>query len=137
MLVEVQALVVPTQLAIPRRVSTGVDQRKVQLLVAVLQKRCGLALGGSDVFVNVAGGLTVNDPGADLGVALAIASSFLDKPLPSKSVAVGEVGLLGEIRQVRRLRQRVTEATKLGYGYVIGPDQFKTLRQVLGVFHKK
>lgn len=136
-LVEVQALVVSTQLAIPRRVSTGIDQRKVQLLVAVLQKRCGLALGTSDVFVNVAGGLTVNDPGADLGVALAIASSWLDKPLPSKSVVVGEVGLLGEIRPVRRLRQRVEEAKKLGYDYVVGPDQFKTLRQALGVFHKK
>ncbi len=137
MLVEVQALVAPTQLAIPRRVSTGIDQRKLQLLVAVLQKRCGLALGSSDVFVSVAGGLTVTDPGADLGVALAIASSWLDKPLPSKSVAVGEVGLLGEIRQVRRLRQRVEEAKKLGYGYVVGLDQFKTLRQVLEVFHKK
>lgn len=137
MLVEVQALVVSTSLTIPRRVSTGIDQRKVQLLVAVLQKRCGLALGTSDVFVSVAGGLTVSDPGADLGVTLAIASSFLDKPLPRKSVVVGEVGLLGEIRQVRRLRQRVEEARKLGYGDVIGPDQFRTLRQVLGVFHKR
>ena len=136
MLVEIQALVVPTQLAIPRRVSTGIDQRKVQLIVAVLQKRCGLALGGSDVFVNVAGGLTLNDPGADLGVALAIASSFWDKPLPVKSVAIGEVGLLGEIRQVRRVKQRVGEAQKLGYSLVLGPDQFQVLWQALGVFHK-
>jgi DNA repair protein RadA/Sms len=136
MLVEIQALVVPTQLAIPRRVSTGIDQRKVQLLTAVLQKRCGLGLGSSDIFVNVAGGLTLNDPGADLGVALAIASSFLDKPLPARSVAVGEVGLLGEIRQVRRLAQRVGEAKKLGYALVVGPEQFGTLRQTLRVFHK-
>ncbi|MBI4034947.1 MAG: DNA repair protein RadA [Candidatus Chisholmbacteria bacterium] len=132
-LIEVQALVVPTQLAILRRVSTGIDQRKVQLLVAVLQKRCRLNLGMSDVLVNVVGGLKVTEPAVDLGVAMAIASSFINKPIPAGRVVIGEVGLLGEIRQVRRFKQRVEEAYRMGYKKVMGPDKFRTLVEVLRV----
>ncbi len=130
-LVEIQALVVPSQLVIPRRVSTGIDQRKLQLMAAVLQKHCRLGLGASDIFVNVAGGLKLSEPAADLGLALAIASGFANKPLPPKTVVMGEVGLLGEIRQVGRLKQRIAEAKKLGFSQIVSPDQFTTLSQVI------
>lgn len=126
-LVEVQALVIPSQLAIPRRVGTGVDQRRLQLLVAVLSKRCRLALGQWDVYVNVAGGLTLREPAADLGICLAIASSFKNKAIGAKTAVFGEVGLLGEIRRVSFVEKRIKEAKKLGYSQVICPDQAKTL----------
>jgi DNA repair protein RadA/Sms len=130
-LVEVQGLVVASQLAVPRRVGTGVDQRRLQLLVAVLSKRCRLPLGKMDVYVNVAGGLRLVEPAVDLGVCLAIASSLKNKPLPDKSAAVGEVGLLGEIRKVSFLAKRIQEGKKLGYRRIIGPEQVKTLLEAL------
>lgn len=130
-LVEVQGLVVASQLAVPRRVGTGVDQRRLQLLVAVLSKRCRLPLGKMDVYVNVAGGLKLVEPAVDLGVCLAIASSLKNRPLPDKSAAVGEVGLLGEIRKVSFLAKRIQEGKKLGYSRIIGPEQVKTLREAL------
>jgi DNA repair protein RadA/Sms len=130
-LVEVQGLVVPSQLAVPRRVGTGVDQRRLQLLVAVLSKRCRLPIGQMDVYVNVAGGLRLNEPAVDLGVCLAIASSLKNKPLPARAAVVGEVGLLGEVRKVSFLDKRVKEAKKLGYSRVIGPGQVKTLGEAL------
>ncbi len=131
-LVEVQALVVQSQLAIPRRVSRGVPVNKIQLLSAVLQKRCGLSgLGSSDIFVNVAGGINLVEPAADLGIALAIASSFKGKALSKKTAVFGEVGLLGEIRKVSYLEKRIKEAKKLGYSQVISPKKSKNLRQVI------
>jgi DNA repair protein RadA/Sms len=130
-LVEVQGLVIPSQLAVPRRVGTGVDQRRLQLLVAVLSKRCRLPLGQMDVYVNVAGGLKLTEPAADLGVCLAIASSFKNKALSDKSVAIGEVGLLGEVRKVSFLSKRVEEAKKLGYSKIIGPEQAKNLLEAI------
>jgi len=132
-LVEVQGLVVPSQLAVPRRVGTGVDQRRLQLLVAVLSKRCRLPLGHMDVYVNVAGGLRLNEPAVDLGVCLAVASSLKNKPLPARVAVVGEVGLLGEIRKVSFLDKRIREAKKLGYSRVIGPNQTKTLLEAIRV----
>jgi len=132
-LVEVQGLVVPSQLAVPRRVGTGVDQRRLQLLVAVLSKRCRLPLGHMDVYVNVAGGLKIHEPAVDLGVCLAVASSLKNKALPTRVAVVGEVGLLGEIRKVSFLKKRITEAKKLGYSRVIGPDQAKTLLEAIRV----
>ena len=132
-LVEVQGLVVPSQLAVPRRVATGVDQRRLQLLVAVLSKRCRLPLGHMDVYVNVVGGLRLNEPAVDLGVCLAVASSLKNKPLPTRVAVVGEVGLLGEIRKVSFLDKRIREAKKLGYSRVIGPDQAKTLLEAIRV----
>ena len=114
-----QALVVPSQLAVPRRVASGVDQRRVQLLVAVLTKRCGLRLSDKDVYVNVAGGLSIREPASDFGICMAVASSALNKALPRSSVAIGEVGLLGEIRKVGRLKQRLSESKAQGFGKIL------------------
>jgi DNA repair protein RadA/Sms len=134
-LVEVQALCVKSQLAMPRRVVQGVSLNKVQLLAAVLTKQCRLPLGSYDVFVNVVGGLKVTEPAADLGIALAIASSVKDKAVSAKTAVVGEVGLLGEIRRVVHLEKRVKEAEKLGYKQVVGPADYtsvaETVRKVL------
>lgn len=115
LLVEIQALTTPTSLAIPRRVSTGVDASRLQMLVAVLTRRAGLHLGDQDIFVNVTGGIKLADRGIDLAICLAIASSFLNKPMPADISAVGEVGLLGEVRKVQNLEKRIKEAKKLGY----------------------
>jgi DNA repair protein RadA/Sms len=130
MLIEIQALVIPSQLAVPRRVASGIDYKKLQVLCAVLQKRLNIPLATSDVFVNVAGGLKLQEPAIDLGVSLAILSSFKNKVLPKNSVCIGEVGLLGEIRRVSFMDKRIKEAKKLGFNTVIGQNQ-KDLRQVL------
>lgn len=114
-LVEVQALVVNSELPVPRRVAQGVDVRRVQILLGVLQKYARLSLGAKDVFVKVTGGLIVKEPAVDLAVCLAVASSACGKALPKSAVAVGEVGLLGEIRSVSWGEKREKEARKLGY----------------------
>ena len=132
MLAEIQALVVPTSLAIPRRVASGVDYSRLQMVVAVLTRRLGIPLGSFDVYVNVAGGLKVLEPAADLGMALAIASSFKNKPLVEKSVVFGEVGLLGEIRMVGQVRKRTLEAKRLGFKYVVSPEKYRSLREAIG-----
>lgn len=126
-LVEIQALVVPSQLAMPRRVGSGIDQRRLQLLVAVLSKRLRLPLATYDVYANVAGGLNLKEPAADLAVCLAIVSSFKNKPVGPKTAAFGEVGLLGEIRKVGWSEKRIKEARKLGYTQVITPETVKDL----------
>jgi len=115
MLVEIQALVVPSQLAVPRRVGSGIDLRRLTLLTAVLSKRLKLPLGSYDVFVNVAGGLNLKEPAADLAVCLAVVSSLKNKPVGARTAVFGEVGLLGEIRQVSFAEKRLREAKKLGY----------------------
>lgn len=115
MLTEIQALVVPSALAVPRRVGNGIDLKRLQLLTAVLTKRLSLPLGNYDVYVNVAGGLNIKEPAADLAVCLAIVSSFKNKALPSKVCAFGEVGLLGEVRKVSFSAKRIAEAKKMGY----------------------
>lgn len=127
MLVEIQALVTKTSLPVPRRVAAGVDNNRLQLLVAVLQKRLGLPLFDQDIFVNVTGGLRVIEPASDLGVCMAIISSFKDKVIAPKTAFVGEVGLLGEIRQVRGIDKRILEAKKLGFIKIISPEKEKTL----------
>lgn len=114
-LVEVQSLVVDSELPVPRRVAQGVDVRRVQILLGVLQKYTRLAIGTKDVFVKVTGGLTVKEPAIDLAIILAVASSGSGKPLPKNVAAVGEVGLLGEIRNVSWGEKREKEARKLGY----------------------
>jgi DNA repair protein RadA/Sms len=114
-LVEVQALVSPTSLALPRRQSMGVDQGRVSLLVAVLEKRVGLTLSGQDLFVNVAGGVRLTEPAVDLGVALALSSSLLDRAVPSDTLIFGEVGLTGEVRAVSQPELRLKEGHKLGF----------------------
>ena len=114
-LVEVQALVSPSSLALPRRQSMGVDPGRVSLLVAILEKRVGLGMGGQDLFVNVAGGVRLSEPALDLGVALALASSFLDRPVPADTLIFGEVGLTGEVRAVSAPEVRLKEGAKLGF----------------------
>jgi DNA repair protein RadA/Sms len=114
-LVEIQALVSPSSLALPRRQAMGVDPGRVSLLVAVLEKRVGLSLGGQDLFVNVAGGVRLAEPAVDLGVALAVASSFLERPVPPDTLIFGEIGLTGEIRAVSQPEVRLKEGHKLGF----------------------
>lgn len=134
-LVEVQALVVSSKIPIPRRVSSGVDYRRLELLLAVLQKHCGLPLSGMDIFVNIAGGIKLTDPAADLGICLAIFSSFQNISL-SDMVAVGEVGLLGELRKDSSLEKRIKEAKKLGFKDIISSEKFKTLNETLRFLRK-
>ena len=114
-LVEVQALVSPSSLALPRRQSMGVDPGRVSLLVAILEKRVGLGLGSQDLFVNVAGGVRLTEPAADLGVSLAVASSFLERAVPADTLIFGEVGLTGEVRAVSSPEVRLKEGAKLGF----------------------
>jgi DNA repair protein RadA/Sms len=121
LLVEVQALVAPTAYGTPQRTATGFDPRRLQVLLAVLEKREGLRLSQQDVFVNVAGGVRLDEPAVDLGVALAIASSFRDVPCDSAAVAVGEVGLGGEVRGVGRLGPRMAEAERLKFERILVP----------------
>jgi DNA repair protein RadA/Sms len=120
-LVEVQALVTPTTYGVAQRTSTGFDYRRLSLLLAVLEKRVGLHLGNYDVFVNVAGGVRVEEPAVDLGIATSIASSLRDVPTDSQSVAVGEIGLGGEIRTISQIDKRILEAKKLGFKRIIIP----------------
>lgn len=134
LLCEIQALTVPSQLAIPRRVGQGIDWNRLQLLVAVLSKRAGLPLSSFDVFVNVAGGIKVAEPGVDLAVCLAIASSFADKPLDPKICALGEVGLLGEVRQVGNLEKRAKEARRLGFTKILSPREVRTVSSAIKTF---
>lgn len=130
-LVEIQALVTRTSLPIPRRTGGGVDNNRLQLLVAVLQKRLGLPLWDQDIFVNVTGGLKVYEPAADLAIAMAIISSFKDSTIAPKTAFIGEVGLLGELRPVRGSDKRAIEAKKLGFTNVIFPENTKSLSEVV------
>ena len=115
LLVEIQALTVSTSLTVPRRVAMGIDFARLQMLVAVLSRRAGLHLGDMDIFVNVTGGIRLADRGIDLAICLAVASSFLNKTIAADIAAVGEIGLLGEVRKVGGLDKRIKEAKKLGY----------------------
>lgn len=122
LLVEVQALVGTSVYGTPQRSTTGYDPRRLNMLLAVLEKRASLRLGAKDVFVNVAGGLKLADPGADLAVAAAVLSSYFDTPFAQGCCFAGEIGLSGEIRQVVRIEQRVNEARRLGFGRVFISD---------------
>jgi DNA repair protein RadA/Sms len=130
LLVEIQALSSTTSFRLPRRTANGVDGNRLLLLVAVLSKRVGLRLFDQDVLVNVVGGLRINEPSADLAVALAIASSFQNVPLPSDLAAIGEVGLSGELRTVSHLSRRLHEATKLGFGRCIVPATHRQIGEM-------
>lgn len=114
-LVEVQALVSPTSFGNPRRMATGMDDHRVALLMAVLEKRAGLLLQNQDAYVNVAGGIKLDEPATDLATVISIASSFSNRPTAATDVFIGEVGLTGEIRGVSRIEQRVKESFKLGF----------------------
>lgn len=123
LLAEVQALVAKTQFGVPRRTAAGVDYNRMVLLLAILEKRAGLFLSGSDAYVNVVGGMRLDEPAADLPMVLAITSSFRDKPLPEGVMSFGEVGLTGELRAVSCASQRIWEAYRLGFHTCILPDQ--------------
>ncbi len=121
MLVELQALVTPTTLALPRRTTMGVDHNRVSLLVAVLEKRADLALYNHDIYVNVVGGLKMQEPGVDVGIVVSVASSFLNKALDPQSLFLGEVGLTGEIRAINHIEIRAKEAARLGFKHCYLP----------------
>ena len=131
LLVEIQSLVVPTKMAFPKRVAQGVDARRLEMLLAVLIRRCGLPLYEYDVFVNVAGGIKVVEPAADLAIILSIASSFFDKPVAKNIMALGEVGLLGEVREVVAEEKRVKEAKRLGFTHPVTQKEIKYVKEVV------
>jgi DNA repair protein RadA/Sms len=142
-LLEIQALVAPTDLAMPRRVGTGVDPKRLAMIVAVLSRHAGLALGSADVFVNVAGGLRIDEPGADLAIALAIASAARGTPARDGVVAFGELGLTGRLRVAAQSERRLEECVKLRVAAVVAPagtrsrstirlDEAETLRAAIG-----
>ncbi len=122
LLLEIQALVAQTELAMPRRVATGVDTRRLAMIVAVLGRHAGLSLGSSDVFVNVAGGVRIEEPGADLAIALAIASAARGQPVRDGHAAFGEVGLTGRLRPAAQAERRLAECRKLGIVAVVAPE---------------
>ena len=128
-LVEVQALVCRSNFGIPRRTATGTDFNRVNLLMAVLEKRLGLKLADCDAYVNIAGGIKMNEPALDLGIVLAIISSYKEKPIDERTICFGEVGLSGEIRAVSMAEQRVQEARKLGFEVCILPEVSKAAMQ--------
>jgi DNA repair protein RadA/Sms len=119
LLIEVQALVTPSVYGTPQRTASGFDLRRLQLLLAVLEKRGGFHFGTKDVFVNIAGGLKIEDPAIDLAMVFALLSSYEDIPLSQKTCFAGEVGLSGEIRAVNRIDQRISEAEKLGFDQIV------------------
>ena len=121
LLLEIQALVAKTDLAMPRRVGTGVDPKRLAMIVAVLSRHGGLSLGSADVFVNVAGGLRVDEPGADVAIALAIASAARGAPVRDATAAFGEIGLTGRVRAAAQAERRLEECAKLGIGSVVVP----------------
>ena len=124
-LLEVQALVCHSNFGIPRRTAAGTDFNRVNLLMAVLEKRLGLKLGDCDAYVNIAGGIKMNEPAIDLGIVFALISSYKDKPIDEKTICFGEVGLSGEVRAVNMAEQRVLEAKKLGFEVCILPEVCK------------
>ncbi len=131
LLVEVQALVTESSFGIPGRKVSGVDHNRVTLILAVLEKRTGLLLGGHDVFVNVAGGVRIDEPAADLGIALAIVSSFKDVAIPGDTIIIGELGLGGEVRGVSQFDSRLKEAARLGFKNAIIPkDNIKDFLKI-------
>ncbi len=134
-LVEIQALAVISSLPMPRRVASGIDYRRLELLLAVLQKHVHLPVDTMDIFVNVAGGLKLSDPAADLAICLSVFSSLKNLVLP-KTIGISEVGLLGELRQVSEFAKRVKEAKKLGFTNIIGTDKYQSLNEVISKFER-
>ena len=133
-LLEVQALVSPSNFGMPRRTAAGTDYNRVNLLIAVLEKRLGVPLSGYDAYVNIAGGVKMSEPALDLGIAMAILSSYKDQPIDDKMLVFGEIGLSGEIRAVSMPEQRVQEAKKLGYETCVIPqisyDLVKNVKEI-------
>lgn len=131
LLVEIQSLVVPTRMAFPKRVAQGIPNSRLELLLAVLIRRCGLPLYEYDCFVNVAGGIKVMEPASDLAICLSIASAFFEKAIPKTAIAIGEVGLLGEIREVVAEEKRIREAKRLGFIQPVTSRGFRYLSEAV------
>ena len=123
LLVEIQALVAPSYLTSPRRMTNGVDRDRVSLILAVLEKRVGLSLANQDVYVNVAGGIEIKEPAADLAIALAVASNFKEMPVEAGSIFLGEIGLAGEVRGCSQIEKRLKEASRLGFASAMVADK--------------
>ena len=133
-LVEVQALVCRSNFGMPRRTATGTDYNRVNLLMAVLEKRLGLKLADCDAYINIAGGIRMNEPALDLGIVLALISSYKEKPIDERTICFGEVGLSGEVRAVSMAEQRVQEAAKLGFEVCILPEASKaSMKNIKGI----
>ena len=130
-LIEIQALVCHSNFGMPRRTAAGTDYNRVNLLMAVLEKRLGMALGSSDAYVNIAGGIRMNEPAIDLGIVMALVSSYRNRPIDEKMIVFGEVGLSGEVRAVNMPEQRVAEAKKLGFETCVLPEV--CLKMVKGI----
>lgn len=131
MLIEIQALVCPTSFGMPRRMATGIDYNRITLLMAVLEKRVGMQLHNFDAYVNVVGGLRIDEPACDLGVVTAIASSFRNAPVDISTVLIGEVGLTGEVRAVNQIDKRIMEAMRIGFKSCIVPaGNMKVIKQM-------
>lgn len=135
-LAEIQSLVVPSKLVIPRRVVQGIDPRRAEIILAILSRRSGVPVNLNDVFINVVGGLTLKEPAIDLAIAMSLASAYFDKPLPKNTLAIGEVDLLGEIRPTRNSGGRIKEARRLGYKNIISSQNFKYLSQAIRKYLK-
>jgi DNA repair protein RadA/Sms len=120
-MVEIQALVSQTNFGMPRRTSIGVDFNRVNLLVAVLEKRVGIHLGGMDIFINIVGGLKIIEPAVDLGIIATVASSARERPVEPKTCVFGEMGLSGEVRAVAQAEARLKEAAKIGFSRAVIP----------------
>ncbi len=134
MLIEIQALVCETNFGMPRRTATGTDYNRVNLLMAVLEKRIGLHLSNCDAYVNIAGGIRMNEPAIDLGIVMAIISSYKNRPLDEKMIVFGEVGLSGEVRAVSMPQQRVQEAKKLGFETCVLPAvSLEQVKEIQGI----
>ena len=134
LLVEIQALVTTSSFGYPQRVATGIDAKRLSILIAVLEKRAGMQLGSHDVFLNLAGGIRIDEPAVDLGAALAVASSFMDRSIDPKTVAIGEVGLGAEIRPVGQIDRRIAEAHKLGFERcLVSKGNLKGLKRPKGI----
>ena len=133
-LLEIQALVCRTNFGMPRRTSAGTDYNRVNLLMAVLEKRLGMSLGNCDAYVNIAGGIKMNEPAIDLGIVMALVSSYRNRPIDEKTIVFGEVGLSGEVRAVNMPEQRVAEAKKLGFETCILPEvSLKMVKEIQGI----
>jgi DNA repair protein RadA/Sms len=130
LLAEIQALVTPSSANMPRRNSNGVEYNRAMMLLAVLQQRGGLRVGGCDAYINVIGGLSIDDPGADLATVLALASSYMDKHIRGEVAVFGEVGLTGELRQVSQINPRLAEIARMGFTACVLPQSVKGRMQV-------
>lgn len=127
LLIELQALTSPTAFGLPRRTANGIDYNRLTVLMAVLEKRVNMNLGSQDVYLNVVSGIKISEPAIDLGIILAVASSFKNISIPKDLVAIGEVGLTGEVRSVNMIEKRLKEVEKLGFKKCIIPENNKKL----------